>query len=162
MSLSRNNRFHAPHRTTLPWMSQVNYYRKVFGKALSGTRLDHSRSERRPPQGNDELDAVNVPALEPFVVRDEEINLRACSTGQLNGVGRLERPLRSQRRIELGRFHVESNDGRGGRNDVLVSSAKLSLSPLYRFNQNLTQRKRGRKQLIASVQHPGAKLAHGL
>ena len=61
--------------------------------AVSGaatTEPSPATSDRHSPQGDDELDAVNVLALEPFVIGDEKIHVRAGGAGQLNGVGRFK------------------------------------------------------------------------
>src|SRR5208337_1700982 len=93
--------------------SSAEKWRSLFSCRLDACIIDWSlNSDRHSRQGYNELDSLNVLALEPSVVGDEKIYVCACGAGQLNAVGRLQRLFRSQSRIYLCRFDIEGNHGR--------------------------------------------------
>src|ERR1700720_638087 len=133
-----------------------SHWRTSRRLALSAISNGHSR------QRYDELNTFNVLTLEPIVVGDEQIHACAGGAGQLNCVGGLQRSLRSQGGVELGCFHLERDQGCYRRNCALILLATRCVLALNGFYQDFAQREGRSQQLIAAVEHLGAKLADGL
>src|SRR6266699_3862397 len=114
------------------WRSHT-YCRKV--RKSSARALDRHGFHR-----DNKVDSVYVFSLQVGVIRDKEVNSGTCSTSQLHGVRGAERPIQTQRCINLGRLKIE-RDHHGRRSDgFLVLQTNVGRTTLEWLHEHFTNR----------------------
>ncbi len=112
-----------------------------------------ARSQRRAFERHDELNALYVSRVKASIVGNEEIDARGRRTCQLDRVGGPQGAITPELSVDPCRLRIKGKQQSGAGDGVLVLPCQFFISPLDGFDEHLTERQRGRQELVTPCKH---------